>query len=132
MSFGPGLTAETMLFHAANPARFFAIAPSYGLMDAVPAADQLRAVSGHWPESTADPRLRPGTPLPTNLWTRRSAHRTAPHSRCGLRLWRRPGRRIEQWAKARRMAVELIGLDLNPDAPGDLVRGQPASAESLA
>ena len=37
-------------------------------------------------------------------------------------------RRIEQWAKARRMAVELIGLDLNPDAAAIASEVSPASS----
>jgi len=37
-------------------------------------------------------------------------------------------RRIEQWAKARRIAVELIGLDLNPDATAIAREATPPSS----
>jgi SAM-dependent methyltransferase len=37
-------------------------------------------------------------------------------------------RRIEQWAKARRIPVELIGLDLNPDATAIAHEATPSSS----
>lgn len=37
-------------------------------------------------------------------------------------------RRIDQWAKARRVAVELTGLDLNPDATAIAAEASPASS----
>src|SRR5579859_2683697 len=37
-------------------------------------------------------------------------------------------RRIEQWARARRIAVELIGLDLNPDASAIAQEVSPSSS----
>jgi SAM-dependent methyltransferase len=38
-------------------------------------------------------------------------------------------RRIEQWAKARGMAVELTGLDLNPDATAIAAEASPATSK---
>ena len=38
-------------------------------------------------------------------------------------------RRIEQWAKARRIAVELVGLDLNPDATAIASEATPPSSQ---
>ena len=37
-------------------------------------------------------------------------------------------RRIERWADARRVAVELVGLDLNPDATAIAARPAPPTA----
>jgi SAM-dependent methyltransferase len=37
-------------------------------------------------------------------------------------------RRIERWAKARRVAVELTGLDLNPDAAAIAAEASPAAS----
>jgi SAM-dependent methyltransferase len=37
-------------------------------------------------------------------------------------------RRVEQWARARSIAVELIGLDLNPDATAIAAEASPASS----
>ncbi len=37
-------------------------------------------------------------------------------------------RRIEQWAAARRIAVELTGLDLNPDATAIAIEASPAGS----
>ena len=37
-------------------------------------------------------------------------------------------RRIEQWASARRIAVELTGLDLNPDAKAIAIEASPAAS----
>jgi SAM-dependent methyltransferase len=37
-------------------------------------------------------------------------------------------RRIEQWAKGRHIAVDLIGLDLNPDATAIAAEASPASS----